>query len=129
MASAGLRLAVTALRPVRARARWSRRRREMPRDAQEMTPDIAGRRDAETIWSDWAEWLATRDLDMATFACASGHSRAGSRSSDGTHPGPLHAVVGPGPTPDTTPPRWRTASRSSARRRSARWRCGRLGDT
>ena len=39
----------------------------------EQTPDISGRRHAHTFWSDWAEWLATRGLVMATFACAPGH--------------------------------------------------------
>jgi hypothetical protein len=59
----------------------------------ELTPDISGRRDAETFWSDWAEWLATLGLVMATYACAPGHLQRWIAIVGRTHPGPLHAVV------------------------------------
>lgn len=59
----------------------------------ELTPDVSGRRDAETFWSDWAEWLATLGLVMATFACAPGHLPRWIAIVGRTHPGPLHAVV------------------------------------
>lgn len=59
----------------------------------EQTPDISGRRDAGTFWSDWAEWLATLGLVMATFACAPGHLPRWIAIVGRTHPGPLHAVV------------------------------------
>lgn len=61
--------------------------------AYELTPDISGRRDAETFWSDWAEWLATLGLVIATFACAPGHLRRWIAIVGRTQPGPLHAVV------------------------------------
>jgi hypothetical protein len=61
--------------------------------AYELTPDISGRRDAHTFWSDWAEWLATLGLVMATYACAPGHLSRWIAIVGRTHPGPLHAVV------------------------------------
>ncbi len=59
----------------------------------EHTPDISGRHDALTFWSDWAEWLASIGAVMATFACAPGHllrwiAIVGHRQGTG-----LHAVV------------------------------------
>jgi hypothetical protein len=59
----------------------------------EVTPDVSGRRDRATFWSDWVEWLATRGLVMATFACAPGHLRRWIAIVGREQPGPLHAVV------------------------------------
>lgn len=61
--------------------------------AYELTPGISGRHDAQTFWSDWAEWLASLGLVMATFACAPGHLPRWIAIVGTTHPGPLHAVV------------------------------------
>lgn len=61
--------------------------------AYEHTPDISGRRDAETFWSDWAEWLASVGFVMATYACAPGHLQRWIAIVGRAHPGPLHAVV------------------------------------
>ncbi|HEY1538032.1 MAG TPA: hypothetical protein VGF63_01435 [Solirubrobacteraceae bacterium] len=61
--------------------------------AYELTPDISGRHDADTFWSDWAEWLATCGLMMATFACAPGHLDRWIAIVGRTAQGPTHAVV------------------------------------
>jgi hypothetical protein len=59
----------------------------------ELTPDISGRRDDETFWSDWTGWLARVRLEMATFPCAPGHLERWIALVGKTRPGPLHAVV------------------------------------
>jgi hypothetical protein len=59
----------------------------------ELTPAISGRHDATTFWADWAEWLASHGLVMATFACAPAHLDRWVAIVGRESPGPLHAVV------------------------------------
>ena len=59
----------------------------------ELTPDVSGRRDDETFWSDWTGWLERVRLEMATFPCAPGHLERWIALVGRTRPGPLHAVV------------------------------------
>ena len=59
----------------------------------ELTPAISGRHDATTFWADWAEWLASCGLVMATFACAPAHLDRWVAIVGREATGPLHAVV------------------------------------
>jgi hypothetical protein len=59
----------------------------------ELTPEISGTHDATTFWADWAEWLASCGLVMATFACAPAHLDRWVAIVGRHSPGPLHAVV------------------------------------
>jgi hypothetical protein len=59
----------------------------------EATPSISGRHDATTFWADWAHWLASRGLVMATYACAPAHLDRWIAIVGREALGPLHAVV------------------------------------
>lgn len=59
----------------------------------ELTPEISGKRHAHTFWADWAQWLASNGLVMATFACAPAHLSRWIAIVRHERPGPLHAVV------------------------------------
>ncbi len=59
----------------------------------ELTPAISGCHDATTFWADWAEWLASCGLVMATFACAPAHLDRWVAIVGRHELGPLHAVV------------------------------------
>jgi hypothetical protein len=59
----------------------------------ELTPEISGTHDATTFWADWAQWLASCGLVMATFACAPAHLDRWVAIVGRERAGPLHAVV------------------------------------